>query len=334
MNYKLLKKYFHISFEERFFIKRSIENGYSIRKIARQLNRSPSTISREIKRNLNFAGNYDSNYANKKALKRHSHKYMFKFKINFCYELFTKIFAKKFDKKFFGIKATYHYIETNSNVKLPSLRTVFNWINSNRWIIKKRDKLRQFYKKGGKRTASVLNRLIKSAEYVFQIWTRPKSVDLREEYGHWEADLIIGKRSSGYKNILTLTERKTRVGFTAFILSKSGYEINSELRKLIKENNLNVKNITIDNGIEFEKIGILARWLNIRIYRAEPYASFQRGSNENWNGIFRREYKKGFNFNLITIQELQNIQNKINEMPREILGWRSAKELFLKENFI
>ncbi|MCV3733930.1 hypothetical protein OF363_02690 [Mycoplasma enhydrae] len=55
---------------------------------------------------------------------------------------------------------------------------------------------------------------------------------------------------------------------------------------------------------------------------------------KNWNGIFRREYKKRFNFNLITTQELQNIQNKINEMPREIFEWRLAKKLSLKENFI
>ncbi|SYV90250.1 transposase, partial [Metamycoplasma alkalescens] len=58
--------------------------------------------------------------------------------------------------------------------------------------------------------------------------------------------------------------------------------INATLKNLIKNNNLYVKTITIDNGIEFEKIGILAKWLNIKIYRAEPYSSFQRGSNENW----------------------------------------------------
>ncbi|AZZ65374.1 IS30 family transposase [Metamycoplasma phocicerebrale] len=334
MNYKAFKKYFHISYEERFFIKKLMDNGYSIRKIARRLRRSPSTISREIKRNLDLTGNYDSCAANIKSFKRHSHKYMFRFNVNFSYKEFTNIFIQKYDKKFFGIKSTYHYIKTNFKIKLPSLRTVFNWIKSNQWTIKKHNRLRSFYKKGGKRTASVVSRLVTSASYVFPIWTRPKSVDLRQEYGHWEADLVIGKRSTGFRNILTLTERKTRIGFATFVLSKSGYEINTQLRKLIKENSLIVKSITIDNGIEFEKIGILAKWLKIKIYRAEPYASFQRGSNENWNGLIRREYKKGFNFNTINIETLQNISNKINEMPREILGWKSSKELFLKENYI
>nr|WP_254616024.1 IS30 family transposase [Mycoplasma sp. OR1901] len=152
------------------------------------------------------------------------------------------------------------------------------------------------------------------------------------EFGHWEADLVIGKRSNGYKNILTLTERKTRIGFADFVYSKSPNEINSKLREIIKKNSLNVKTITIDNGIEFEKIGILAKWLDIKIYRAEPYASFQRGSNENWNGLIRREFKKGFDFNTITFESLQEIVYKINNMPREILDWKTSNEEFIKEN--
>lgn len=145
--------------------------------------------------------------------------------------------------------------------------------------------------------------------------------------------MVLGKRANGYKNILTLTERKTRVGFATFVSSKSPFEINSKIKELIKNKNLIVKTITIDNGIEFEKIGFLAKSLNIIIYRAEPYASFQRGSNENWNGMIRREYQKGFNFNILTQKDLDTTIAKINNMPREILNWKSAYELFMYENF-
>lgn len=331
MNYNI-HKYFHLSLEERFFIQKSLENNLSLRAISRQLNRSASTISREIKRNSNF-NEYIFLKADKKSKFRAYHKYMFKFNINFEFEEFSKIFKSKYDKKYFGVKATMNYIEENFNVKKPTMRTVFNWINTNKWKIRKSDKLRQYYKKGGKRTASVLSRLIKSANYVFPIWTRPKNIDLRLEYGHWEADLVLGKRANGYKNILTLTERKTRVGFATFVSSKSPFEINSKIKELIKNKNLIVKTITIDNGIEFEKIGFLARSLNIVVYRAEPYASFQRGSNENWNGMIRREYQKGFNFNILTQEDLDTTIAKINNMPREILNWKSAYELFMYENF-
>jgi IS30 family transposase len=78
------------------------------------------------------------------------------------------------------------------------------------------------------------------------------------EYGHWEADLIIGHRQNGFDNLLTFTERKTRLLYATRVKSKNPMKINSVIYKLIKNNNLLVKSITIDNGLEFEKIGILA----------------------------------------------------------------------------
>lgn len=332
MNYTT-PKYRHLSIQERFFIQKSIENNKSLRFIAKELKRSVATISREINRNSNYDNGYEYSIANIKTIRRHFHKYMFKFNTNFKYEEFTKAFITKYDKKFYGIKATYNWIINNFSLSLPSIRTVFNWIRTNRWEIKKKDRLRQYYRKGGKRHTSVIKRLVTSADYVFPIWTRPKSVNLREEYGHWEADLIIGKRKSGSKNLLTLTERKTRIGFATFVSSKNPFEINAKLKELITKKSLFVKTITFDNGIEFEKIGIFAKWLNIYVYKAEPYASFQRGSNENWNGMIRREYKKGFDFNLITQEELDYVIEKINKMPREIFSWKSSYELFMLENF-
>ncbi|WP_060823261.1 IS30 family transposase [Mycoplasmopsis arginini] len=329
MNYTI-KKYNHLTDSERIIIENYLKLNYSLRMISRLIKRSVSTLSREIKRNTNEFGVYEFKYASLKTKERFRHKYYFKFVDNKKFKNFSKIFLQKYDKKFFGIKSTYNFIKTKTKHCCPSLRTVFNWINTNNWVIKKYQKLRLYYKKGGKRTASVINRLVKSADYVFPIWTRPKSIDLRLEFGHWEADLVLGKRANGYNNVLTLTERKTRIGFARIIQSKSPHTINSELKKIIKDNGLQVKTITIDNGIEFEKIGILARWMNIKIYRAEPYASFQRGSNEHWNGILRREFKKGFNFNTITQEKLDSVVNQINNMTREILNWKTLLQMYLE----
>ncbi|BAP39440.1 IS30 family transposase [Metamycoplasma canadense] len=330
MNYT--KKYTHITKSDREAISNYLEINLSLRKIAEILQKSPSTISREIKRNLDKYGNYSPYYANIKAQRRHYHKYYFKF-LNSKYSKFCEIFQKKFDKKFYGVKLTHKYIKDNFKIKIPCLKTIFNWIKSNKWNIKRSNLLRSYYKKGGKRTGNVIKRLVKSADFVFPIWTRPKSIDRREEFGHWEADLIIGKRATGYNNILTFTERKTRVGFAILIQSKNSMKVNATIKKLIEDNELIVKSITVDNGIEFEKIGILGKWLNIKIYKAEPYASFQRGSNEHWNGLIRREYKKGFDFNQITQEMLDEITKKINNMPREILNWKSANELFINANY-
>ncbi len=110
--------------------------------------------------------------------------------------------------------------------------------------------------------------------------------------------------------------------------SKNPRAINKAIKDLANENNLVIKTITCDNGIEFEEIAILAYWLKVIIYKAEPYASFQRGSNEHANGLIRRFYPKGFDFNLISDDDLQNTISKINSMPREIFNWKSALEVF------
>ena len=94
------------------------------------------------------------------------------------------------------------------------------------------------------------------------------------------------------------------------------------------ENHLYVRTITVDNGIEFQKIGLLAYWLNWKVYFYKPYASYQRGSNENLNGMIQRTYKKGTNFNEITDEQISNLQEEINNMPRQMFGWKSSNQIF------
>nr|WP_307915871.1 IS30 family transposase [Mycoplasmopsis bovis] len=137
-----------------------------------------------------------------------------------------------------------------------------------------------------------------------------------------ESDLIIGKRSNGYDNVLTLVERQTRMGFAVKIKSKSAFLVISKLKKIIQDHNLIVKSITIDNGIEFERMGLLGKWLNIKIFRAEPYASFQRGTNENWNEWLEECFIKVLILILSTQVQLDDVVNQINEMPRKILNWQ------------
>lgn len=211
------------------------------------------------------------------------------------------------------------------NLLTVSTRQIFNWIKSNRWVLKKSDRLRNYYLKGSKRKNGFYRKF--KDKFLLPIWVRPKNIDLRLDYGHWEADLIVGKRSSGFSNILTLVERKTRMSYATIVKSKNPMKINSALLKLIKQNKLDVKTITIDNGIEFEKIGILAYWIKCKIYFCEPYASYQRGSNENINGLIRRTFKKGTNFSEISENDLQQVMHKINSMPRKMFNWKSSIEV-------
>lgn len=318
-----MMKYLQLKHDERALIDYLLnKEKRSISYIAKQLGRSKSTISREIKRN-SFIHGYDFNLANKKTIERQYHKHMMHI---LKYQEFTKIFLQYYDKGYHGIEATHNKIKSlYHNIKIPSWRQVYNWINDGIWIIKKQDRLRTWYKKGGKRTSGIFSRF--KNKRVMPIWVRPKYIDKRQEYGHWEIDLIIGKKASGFENLLTLTERMTRETYVRKIKTKNPMKCNSEIYKLIKENNLLVKTITCDNGIEFEKIGLLASWLDIVVYFCEPYASYQRGSNENANGLIRRMYRKGHDFTTVSQSELILLQDKINNMPRKIFGWQSSNQI-------
>ncbi|WNM17540.1 IS30 family transposase [Mesomycoplasma ovipneumoniae] len=318
------RKFKHFSFEDLVKIEFLLQQNKSIRFIAKQLNVAPSTVLREIKRNLNEYGIYEANLAITKRRKRYYHRYYFRFVVLGKYEEFSKIFAVKYDKKVHGVKVTYFYIAENfPTLKDHLLKTVFNWIKTNKWVLVRSDRLRKYYKKAKKNQkcrAKISSRRLCKNPYEDVI----KSIDSRQDFGHWELDLVVGKRLADMIISLTLVERKTRKLFAKKVRNKNPRTINKAIKDLANENNLHIKTITCDNGIEFEEIAILAYWLKVIIYKAEPYASFQRGSNEHANGLIRRFYPKGFDFNLISDDDLQNTISKINSMPREIFNWKSA----------
>ncbi|UWD34612.1 IS30 family transposase [Mesomycoplasma molare] len=196
-----------------------------MRQIANFLNINHSTVSRELKRNSNFYGFYDHLIANEKAKIRHKHKRLFFFSQMDDYKEFSKLIKDNFNKATCGIKMTYNLIKEGvKNIKIPSLRTVFNWINTGKWVLTNKDRLRKHYTKGGKRKNNVIERLVQS-NYVFPIWARPKHIDLRETFGHWEGDLVIGKKSAGHSSLLTLVERKSRLGIIVKVSSKNPFTL-------------------------------------------------------------------------------------------------------------
>ncbi|WNM17569.1 IS30 family transposase [Mesomycoplasma ovipneumoniae] len=296
MEYHGKRKFKHFSFEDLVKIEFLLQQNKSIRFIAKQLNVAPSTSKRKLKEILNEYGIYEANLAITKRQKDIIIGIILDLLLLGKYEEFSKIFAVKYDKKVHGVKATYFYIAENfPDIERPSLKTVFNWIKTNKWVLVRSDRLRKYYKKGEKEPEMPCKRLVPEG-YVKPIWARDKSIDSRQDFGHWELDLVVGKKASGHDNILTLVERKTRKLFAKKVRNKNPRTINKAIKDLANENNLHIKTITCDNGIEFEEIAILAYWLKVIIYKAEPYASFQRGSNEHANGLIQKVLSKRFWF--------------------------------------
>ncbi|WPL37909.1 IS30 family transposase [Malacoplasma iowae] len=201
-----MKTYKHLTKEERcliYFLWN--KEKYSMNKIAKILNKNKSTISRELKRNTSSTGIYYSSSAHKKYIRRKSNCHMF-----FMLKYFTDLFIQKFNPKSHGVEATIFWIKENYPlVKVPSARQVFRWINSKIWKIQRRDCLRRKYVKGKRRKIGIFSKI--DGKYCIPYSLRPEKINNRKEFGHWEADLIVSKRQSGYYHLLTLVERKTRL---------------------------------------------------------------------------------------------------------------------------
>jgi IS30 family transposase len=155
---------------------------------------------------------------------------------------------------------------------------------------------------------------------------RPKHIELRSEVGHWEGDLVIGKNHKSA--IGTIVERKTRFTLIVKLESKKANEVAYQFSEILnKLNPIYKKSMTYDNGIEMARHEIITKNTGMKIYFAHPYSSWERGTNENTNGLIRRYLPKGTNFNEIDLKQLQIIQEKLNNRPRKIIGYKTPKEM-------
>jgi IS30 family transposase len=151
--------------------------------------------------------------------------------------------------------------------------------------------------------------------------TRPVSVETRRQAGHWEGDLINGAHSTG--NLVTLVVRTTRFTLVGRTDSKEASEVSAVIEACFALLPVGSRlSLTFDNGKDFAQHEALARILGLDIYFAKPYHSWERGTNENTNGLIRRLYPKQSSFANIREDELARIERYLNDRPRKCLGWR------------
>ena len=299
----------------------------SMRYIAQILARSVATISRELQRNFDYESQqYDYEIAESKSINRSYHKYSFRL---VKYRPFINFFYQHFERRYHGVNLTYllakeHLLE----VKVPSLRQLYNWIKKRRFKITKKHLTHPSYYKGRRRKKGLMKKIFD--HYIIPIGVRPASINQRSEIRHWEIDLVMGGKIHGNQHLLTMVDRKSRYGFIKKVPSKNDGKVLKALRDLIKIKHIPVKSLTMDNGIEFAPLGILAKEMNFKIYACESYCSFQRGTNENFNGLIRRTWKKQTRFNNISNEAIQEVQELINLMPRPMFNYKSASEIYFQ----
>lgn len=304
MNYKQL------TLEKKAQIDLLLETGHSMRAAAKILNISHSTISR-----------YKNNIYTKREIN-----------IQDKYPDFLLYLNKYYDPKVKSIEVCINQFKKyNIGKKYPSYQQVYNWINKGIIDIKPEQMCYKRHKRKRKITSGMVNHYLWNLKNktVLPISLRPRYISDRDEIGHLEIDSIIGKRNE-VCSVISIVDRVTRMVWLIKANARNEYYTSKIIREFIQANNITVKSITVDNGSEFKAMGIAAKRLGVKLYLCDPYCSFQRGSNEHANGIVRRFIPKGLSLWNYEQQYLDDIADKINNMPRKIFDFKSAYEVELK----
>ena len=303
MNYTQLTK------EKKAQIDILLEQGLSMRKAASILGISHSTISRYK------AGIYKKRKIN----------------IEEKYDIFLRYLYSHYDYKTCSIEiCVFKFKKSHLNAKCPTVQQVYNWINKGKIKLSKEDLC---YKKHRSSKSNMMSHTKWNLDNktVLPISLRPKYINKRDEIGHLEIDSILGKRNE-YGSIISIVDRCSRRVWLIKAEYKNEYYINKIIYDFIIRNEILVKSITVDNGLEFNVLGITAKKLGVKLYKCDPYCSFQRGTNERTNALVRRFIPKGSSMKYVSQYYLDNICFEINSMPRKLFDYKCAYDIELKYN--
>jgi len=162
---------------------------------------------------------------------------------------------------------------------------------------------------------------------IISISERPKEVEDRIVPGHWEGDLIIGKKHGSALG--TLTERTTRLTLLVPLVKKDALSVRTAMAKAFKRISKQFKKtLTYDRGTEMAEHKIFTKETKIQVYFADPYSPWQRGTNENTNGLIRQYFPKITDFNQVPLSAIRETERRLNSRPRKVLGYYTPSEKF------
>jgi len=315
-----------ITLYEREQIELYLRGNWGIRRIARRLHRNHSIISREISRNKDKNGKYISNIAHNKSSKRRGRNP--KRKLDKDTVLLNWIIHKLKDDAW-SPEQIAGKLKNHPHSHLAGSyvchETIYNYIyeGQGRFLglyqyLPRQHKKRRRYK-GRKANNN------KGIQFITPIAYRPENINEKIEFGHWESDSVIGTTKQA---LSVQKERTTQLVRITKIRDMSASATEEVLRDKIEELQSEVfKSITFDRGTEGAHHWKLRLDYDIDTYHCDPYCSWQKGAVENINARIRRFLPKGTNFSLLTNRQIYDIQEKINNTPLKILGYKTANEV-------
>lgn len=326
----------HLTYEDRVIIQTRLKDRWSPYRIAKELGCASNTVRNEIKRGTVTLYNgkcvrykasvgqarYEENRSNSKK----SYSRLEKAK-------FIKYVEAHFQEDGWSLDASCGRALATGEFKKEDTvctKTLYNYVDLGMMPIKNIDlplKLRRSTKaKKVRKNKKILGRSIEE---------RPMGIDNREEFGHWEADLVIGQKSGKDQVLLTLIERKSRELLIFKIANRTARAVMDEFERLQNEYgemfSRIFKTITTDNGSEFANLNEIEKFSNTLVYYAHPYSSWEKGTNERHNGLIRRFIPKGKRIDNYSIDDVIEIEDWCNQLPRKLLGYMTPDEIFNDE---
>lgn len=316
--------YTHLTEDERYQIDDLKREGFKQNEIAELIGRSASTLSRELRRNKGDRG-WRPGQAQRKAVDRLSIR-----GANNAGKISEAALAyalKHLQEDQWSPEEISGRL-LHEGRKTISHETIYQRILEDKESggtlhhhLRCKRKKKKRYGSAKSRRGSILHRV--------DIDQRPAIVESRKRVGDWEGDTIIGSHTRGAV-IASVVERKSRYTVLAKAKNKTAVAVTESINKKMLPIAELTHTITLDNGKEFSLHQTLACVLEAKIYFAKPYHSWERGLNENTNGLVRQYFPKKMSFDNITEQELKNVENKLNHRPRKCLGYMTPYEVFSK----
>jgi transposase, IS30 family len=312
----------HLTLEQRYQIQLLWQNGEGISQIeiASRIGKSRSVISRELSRNKNEHGNYIAQTAMKNYRNRRRQG-SYKVKGSLLKSIKSDLKRKRSPEQIANT------IKDEEGNKLISHEAVYQYIYSEKaqgGTLYKH--LRRSHKKRRKR----LNKTDKRGKMPNRVGIekRPECVQTKERFGDWEGDTVIGANHQGA--ILTLTERKSKYELIAKLDSLEADHVEKIVIKTLKKSKMPVHTITFDNGREFTNHRKIAKALKAEVFFANPYSPWERGLNENTNGLIRQFIPKCQNIKELDEKFIKSVQFNLNHRPRKDLDFLSPVQYYKK----
>lgn len=313
----------HLTQAQRYYICLQVASYVKPSSIAKALKVHRSTVYREIRRNSRGEDDYDSDYADKKASIRRSEASREK-----SFKSITSRVKKYIEEKLLE-KWSPEVISGRMQKDLGksiSHETIYSYIRQDRknggMLYKLLSHRGKRYRYGSSSRTSIVDRI--------DISDRPKIVEKKQRIGDFEIDTMVSAKHTGKSCLFTMVDRKSKITFIRKTIDKSADNIQNAIEDIYLNTTIPIITMTSDNGTEFANHKEISANIACGFYFARPYRSCDRGLNEHMNGQIRRYLPKGTNFDTISIETIEQIENALNNRPRKSLNYRTPNEVVNK----